>query len=823
MRKSNAPSKRGGFVSPIITSSNISSINQLGNNALKERQTSILDKKSNPGVIHKQDQKPNLDSTKCSVKTRYFTVVYGKPTKKKHKTWEGDGTLKVEEKSAILKDDSGVVIGQSSKLSNPVFTDGSQLFIGGKEIEIVCEILTDGQNIPSNKRTLDENVEEEAKEEFSSKKKKLLDSPLSRSFSLPKDIVPLSNGFTPLVMPRPDDQHQWHYNPGHLAVTDVSVDPFLCRVLRPHQREGVEFLYRCVMGIRSPGWTGAILADEMGLGKTIQCITLIWTLLKQGPYGKVPVVQKVLIVVPSSLIENWNNEFIRWLGSHRIKLFLVNKKRKPKDFKSYHQIPVMIISYEMFLRCFDEIKDIKFDLMICDEGHRLKNSNIRTNNVLNEMNCKRRILLTGTPVQNDLQEFFSLVDFVNPGILGTLLEFKTNFESCIMASREPNAPKELVDDGEKKADELNRATNSFILRRTQSIIGKFLPKKHEYVVFCEPSNLQKCMYTMATDYWNERETGAEQISHLAVISALKKICNHPTLIFKSNNENEEENVINCLLKTLDGYTFRIEDSAKLKVTAQLLENLKGSKEKIVIVSNFTQTLDLLEKVCNVKEYKFLKFDGSTVSSKRNDIVNTFNSVNSDVYVLLLSSKAGGVGLNLIGGSRLILYDSDWNPATDLQAMARIWRDGQKKTVHIYRLLTSGTLEEKIFQRQLTKAGLSEAVVDSTSNSASIKLSKEEIKDLFTFTGKDKCLTHSMLNCDCSGDGVIPEDGLKEEIENDDSQLLSNKSSQSSLRMNQLLQWEHHDVPIDPEIIDGMKLNKSEFYINFIFRNTTQCN
>ncbi|GAB1288312.1 DNA repair and recombination protein RAD54B [Apodemus speciosus] len=379
----------------------------------------------------------------------------------------------------------------------------------------------------------------------------------------------------------------------------------------------------------------------------------------------------------------------------------------------------------------------------------------------------------GTPVQNDLQEFFALVDFVNPGILGSLSSYRKIYEEPIIMSREPSSSKEERELGERRAAELTRLTGRFILRRTQEVINKYLPPKIETVVFCRPGTLQIELYRKLLSSQSVRfclQGLLENSAHLVCIGALKKLCNHPCLLFGAVKFSENE-------------------SGKLQVLVKLLAVIHELRptEKVILVSNYRQTLNVLEEVCQRHGYACARLDGQTPVSQRQQIVDSFNSKYSTDFIFLLSSKAGGVGLNLIGGSHLILYDIDWNPATDIQtgflcvallgcpgthsvdqaglelrnllasasqvlglkAMSRVWRDGQKHPVHIYRLLTTGTIEEKIYQRQISKQGLSGAVVDLTRSSEHIQFSVEELKNLFTLHENSDCVTHDLLDCACT--------------------------------------------------------------------------
>uniref|UniRef100_M3XIU9 RAD54 homolog B n=1 Tax=Latimeria chalumnae TaxID=7897 RepID=M3XIU9_LATCH len=732
---------------------------------------------------------------------------------------------------------------KSKELEN--LSEGQTLMIGGKEIEIMgtisVEDFNSGRCFHSGVVVLSPTASTPSHLIM-----KPFSNPLKSSCQLQqeenvKDISlckPRHDPYTPnaLVMPRPSPKHQWLFNKAGLPLVDVVVDPYLMTHLRPHQKAGVIFLYECIMGMRSNSRFGAILADEMGLGKTLQCIALIWTLLRQGPYGGKPVIKRTLIVTPGSLVKNWNKEFQKWLGTERIKVFPVGQDRKVEEFLTSPLYSVLVISYEMLLRSLDQIQSIEFNLIICDEGHRLKNSSIKTSCALLSLPCERRIILTGTPVQNDLQEFYAIIEFVNPGILGSSCTYRKIYEEPIIKSQQPSATKEEKHLGEERASELARLTGLFILRRTQEIINCYLPPKTECIVFCRPAALQLQLYCKLLTSHAVRSCllgAVESSPHLVCIGALKKLCNHPLLLFntikeKNRNPSEElqesnlyEGLADIFPEDYDPQTINENESGKLLVLTELLAAIheQSPAERVVLISSYTQTLNLLQEICKRYGYGYARLDGQTPVAQRQQVVDGFNSRYTSDFIFLLSSKAGGVGLNLVGASHLVLYDIDWNPANDIQAMARVWRDGQKRTVHIYRLLTTGTIEEKIYQRQISKQSLSGAVVDLKKKSEHLRFSKEELRDLFILHESSSCITHDLLECPCDQAGTSKAPPVTSMLSPRRScQLGQNhekSSSQKHLSMSELMQWKHFSGTLmhfpDPN------LQRAKENVTFIFQ------
>ncbi|EGG23345.1 SNF2-related domain-containing protein [Cavenderia fasciculata] len=563
-------------------------------------------------------------------------------------------------------------------------------------------------------------------------------------------VKPLHNPHSPnaLVLYQPRDMLSENNIP-------VVVDPILSAKLRPHQRQGVQFMFDCLLGFRG-GYkgNGCILADDMGLGKSIQAIAILWTLLKQGPNG-LPTAERAVIVAPSSLVGNWCKELKKWLGEGIKPVAIGGSTKYGRARLAELELgtkDVLVISYDQLrIYCEEIIKISSIGLVICDEGHRLKNPEIKTTKAVSMIPTPRRVILSGTPIQNDLNEFFAMVNFVNPGVLKNMSTFQNVYDAPILASRNPDASDEDKRLGRERSAELTRLTQQFILRRTAAVNVQYLPKKIEYTVFIKLSPLQHKIYKHLVDTIKNQQFGNFS-GALPLITTLKKLTNCPELIYLPDKEDPtqvNDSVLKLFPKEWNPKVFQPQYSGKLQFVDKLLAGIrKTSKDRVVIISNYTQTLTVLAGMMRTRGYEFFQLDGSTSVDNRQKMVDLFNDPSRNEFVFLLSSKAGGVGLNLIGANHLVLYDPDWNPANDLQAMARVWREGQKKVVSIYRTLSTGTIEEKIFQRQITKMALSTSVVEGDSDNAPAFETKD-LKDIFNLREDTICDTHDMLGtCKC---------------------------------------------------------------------------
>ncbi|KAL3908006.1 MAG: hypothetical protein SGILL_008647, partial [Bacillariaceae sp.] len=502
------------------------------------------------------------------------------------------------------------------------------------------------------------------------------------------------------------------------AVGQLSVPVSIKKQLRPHQIEGVTFLWNAISGHSKVEQVsphvhdtaiskGCILGDAMGLGKSLMTIATICALNKAKRDSR------FVVVCPSSLVKNWASEFDKWIGiaGQPKRVIMRGGAEGVSQMKAFNvvkpncQSEVLIISYDLFRMNVEIVKNIqKVALLVVDEGHKLKNTN---------------------------GSLYSIANFVCPGVLGDLTTFRRDYERPIAALNSRSCTPKQKKQGLLASQILDQIIKCIMIRRLQKdVLEKYLPPRYEYLVFCRPTKEQCNLYKRVTAQYKEANTGIQGPSPeaLTALIGLRKVCTHPQLL--SGTENSEP----------ESAPFCVGASGKLTVLEDLLQKIRQVEpmDKVIIVSNFTATLDFVENAIlkPAGNMPFLRLDGSVASTDRQSIVDTFNRTSAARnFVLTLSAKAGGVGLNLIGSNRLILVDPDWNPSTDIQAMARIYRQGQKKPCYIYRLFTSGSVEEVIYQRQLKKGGLVALTVDNAAESvkgkASHGLSLEELQGCFT--------------------------------------------------------------------------------------------
>ena len=583
----------------------------------------------------------------------------------------------------------------------------------------------------------------------------------------------------------------------------VVVDPFLAKKLRPHQREGVRWMWRALHGLSPPrarargdekalssrALSGCLLADDMGLGKSLQSLALVWTMLRQGPRG-VPTARRALLVCPASLVGSWGAETNKWLGGVRAQAALAegggteravaayerwaNAPSHLESKSAFDRWPILVTSYETLRRLAPLAAAAAPELLVCDEAHRLRNARdgSQTLEALKLVDAPMRVLLTGTPVQNDLDEYAAVMDFACPGLLGDAAEFHREFTAPVRRAGEPGATPADVRAGERAAAALAALTADRVLRRESSINAAHLPAKTETVVFCRLSETQRALYeegAAAVRSWTEAPAGGGggNANALCAIGLLRQLANSVDQALgraraggdaeetrrrkkkeaamnarkrarvedddpwgdsasegrsdgEEDQEEEEEaraaargrsGAVDALRASLAsrvpaGFAGGVAGSGKLAALRAILLALASRAtdaggERAVVVSSFSAALDSAGALCASLGLATDRLDGRTPPEVRSGLVREFNAGRGG-RVMLLSCVAGGAGLTLVGASRLVLFDTSWNPAHDHQAMARVWRDGQTRPVTIYRLLAAGTIEEKVFQRQLLK-------------------------------------------------------------------------------------------------------------------------
>lgn len=474
-------------------------------------------------------------------------------------------------------------------------------------------------------------------------------------------------------------------------------DPNL--LLKPYQIKGLEWM----VSLYNNNLNG-ILADEMGLGKTIQTISLVTYLMEvkqnNGPY---------LVIVPLSTLSNWQNEFAKWAPSVTTIIYKGTKdaRRRVEGQIRKGAFNVLMTTYEYVIKEKALLGKIRWKYMIIDEGHRLKNHNCKLTLMLNGFfHAQHRLLLTGTPLQNKLPELWALLNFLLPSI----------FSSCGTFEQWFNAP--FATTGEKV--ELNQEETMLIIRRLHKVLRPFLlrrlkkevesqlPDKTEYVIKCDQSALQKVIYRhMQKGLLLDAKMSSGARSLMNTVVHLRKLCNHPFLFPNIEDSCRAYWKVN----EVNG-TDLMRVAGKLELLDRILPKLKATGHRILMFFQMTSMMNIFEDFLNFRRYTYLRLDGSTKPDERGDLLTQFNAPNSDLFLFMLSTRAGGLGLNLQTADTVIIFDSDWNPHQDMQAQDRAHRIGQKKEVRVLRLITANSVEEKILAAARYKLNVDEKVIQA---------------------------------------------------------------------------------------------------------------
>ena len=459
-----------------------------------------------------------------------------------------------------------------------------------------------------------------------------------------------------------------------------SIVPYeLKNILRDYQLEGLNW-FRNISFYEF----GGILADEMGLGKTLQTISFIMTNKSE----------KNIIITPTSLIHNWKSEFEKFAPNIKIGMVYGDKKARESIIKNYKEYDVILTTYSVIRNDLENYKGIKFDNCIIDEAQNIKNPEAITTKSVKCINSRVRFALTGTPIENNLMELWSIFDFIMPGYLYDKKEFQYKF-----LNGDINKLKKLI--------------KPFILRRTKKEVIKELPDKIEKKFIVELNKEQKRIYEIynksVLEKLKDNKNNSDKITILSYLTKLRQLCLHPK----------------SLLKDYEG------QSSKVDICIELLKDAIENNRKILLFSQFTTILKYIKEELNKNNIKYSYLDGQTNSKERLRLVDEFNS-DKDIKVFLISLKAGGTGLNLTSADMVIHFDPWWNISVENQASDRAHRIGQKNVVEVIKLISKDTIEENIVELQESKKALIDDIIDNKLSNAKTlsNLSKDELINLF---------------------------------------------------------------------------------------------
>ncbi|XP_056148387.1 DNA excision repair protein ERCC-6 isoform X2 [Lampris incognitus] len=511
---------------------------------------------------------------------------------------------------------------------------------------------------------------------------------------------------------------------------------FLWKKLFKYQQTGVRWMWElhCQQA-------GGILGDEMGLGKTIQVIGFLAglsysKLRTRGCNYRYTGLGPTVIVCPATVMHQWVKEFHVWWPLFRVAIlhetgsFTSHKEKLIPEIVACHGI--LITSYSAVRIMQDTLQRYDWHYVILDEGHKIRNPNAGVTVACKQFRTPHRFILSGSPMQNNLKELWSLFDFVFPGKLGTLPVFMEQFSVPITMGGYSNASPVQVQTAYKCACVLRDAINPYLLRRMKADVkaNLSLPDKNEQVLFCRLTEEQHQVYQSFLDSKEVYQILNGDMHVFSGLIALRKICNHPDLF--SGGPRLLRGIPEDQLTEEEHFGFW-KRSGKLIVVESLLRLWFRQGQRVLLFTQSRQMLEILEVFVRENNYSYLKMDGTTTIASRQPLIARFNEDES-IFIFLLTTRVGGLGVNLTGANRVIIYDPDWNPSTDTQARERAWRIGQKQQVTVYRLLTAGTIEEKIYHRQIFKQFLTNRVLKDPKQRRFFK--SNDVYELFTLSNPD---------------------------------------------------------------------------------------